>query len=77
MTQMMLETSSLLGWLAASLFAAGAACLTLARRTSLQKLNGKAALKTDEVEIASRLLVSAVCLSAVAAILAVVRLFAS
>ena len=67
----MLETSGFLGWLAAALlFAAGAAWLKLGRGPVLQRLNGRAKLKTEQVEGASRLLMAAVGLSAVAAVVA-------
>ena len=68
----MLETSNMLGWLAAALlFAAVAAWLKLGRGSLLQRLNGRAALRADEVERASRLLVIALGVSVVAAIVAV------
>lgn len=71
----MLETSSLLGWLSvALLFAAGAAWLRLGRGPLLQKLNGRATLTIGQAEVASRLLVAAVGLSAVAAVLAIFNL---
>ena len=73
----MLETSALLGWLSAALlFAAVAAWLKLGRGPVLQRLNGRGPLEKDQVENASRLLVIAVGLSAVAAILAVIGAFA-
>jgi hypothetical protein len=65
----MLETSNMLGWLAAALlFAAVAAWLKLRRRPLLQRLNGRATLKTEQIENASRLLVIALAVSGVAAI---------
>ena len=68
----MLETSGFLGWLAAALlFAAGAAWLKLGRGPVLQRLNGRAKLKTEQVEGASRLLMAAVGLSAIAAVVAI------
>jgi hypothetical protein len=68
----MLETSGFLGWLSAALlFAAVAAWLKLGRGPLLQMLNGRDPLKTAQVEGASRLLVIAVTLSAVAAGLAI------
>ena len=68
----MLETSGFLGWLSAALlFAAVAAWLKLGRGPLLQMLNGIDPLKTGQVEGASRLLVIAVTLSAVAAGLAI------
>lgn len=73
----MLETSALVGWLSAALlFAAVAAWLKLGRGPVLQRLNGRRPLEKDQVEKASRLLVLAVGVSAVAAILAVVGAFA-
>jgi hypothetical protein len=74
----MLETSGLLGWLSAALlFAAGAAWLKLGRGPILQRLNGRRPVETGQVENASRLLMVAVGLSAVAAVLALVGLSAS
>jgi hypothetical protein len=68
----MLETSDMLGWFAAALlFAAVAAWLKLDRGPLLQRLNGRTAVKADQVESASRLLVIALGVSAVAAIVAV------
>jgi hypothetical protein len=68
----MLETSDMLGWFAAALlFAAVAAWLKLGRGPLLQRLNGRTAVKADQVESASRLLVIALGVSAVAAIVAV------
>ena len=67
----MVEASVILGWLSAALlFAAIAAWLKLGQG-SLPRLNGRATLKTGEVESASRLLWAALVLSAVAAILAI------
>lgn len=72
MTLTMVATSSMLGWLAAALlFAAVAAWLKLRRGPLQQRSNGRAMLKTDQVEKASRLLVIALGVSAVAAIVAV------
>lgn len=68
----MLEMSGSLGWLSAALlFAAGAAWLKLGRGPVLQRLNGRGTLKTEHFEGASRLLLAAVGLSAVAAVLAI------
>ena len=72
MTLTMLNTSSMLGWLAAALlFAAVAAWLKLRRGPRLPRTNGSEAVKTDEVENASRLLVIALAESVVAAVLAI------
>lgn len=72
MTLTMLETAGQLGWLSAGvLFAAVAAWLKLGRGPLLRRLNGRSALETQQVESASRLLVVAVGLSAVAAVLAI------
>ena len=72
MTLTMLNTSGMLGWLAAALlFAAIAAWLKLRRGPLLPRFNGRATLKTDEVESASRLLVIALAVSVVAAVLAI------
>ena len=71
----MLEMSGFLGWLSAALlFAAGAAWLKLGRGPVLQRLNGRASLQSEHFEGASRLLMAAVGLSAVAAVLAVTGL---
>jgi len=68
----MLETAGLLGWLSAAiLFAAVAAWFKLGRGARFQWLNGRSELKTEQVESASRLLMVAVALSAVAAVLAI------
>lgn len=68
----MLETAGLLGWLSAALlFAAFAAWLKGTRGPLLQWLNGRARLKTGQVEGASRVLAMALGISAVAAILAI------
>jgi hypothetical protein len=68
----MVETSALLAWLAAALLVAAAAFwLKPVRGLLLQRLNGRTRLKAEQVESASRLLMGAVCLSAVAALLAV------
>lgn len=62
----------MLGWLAAALlFAAVAAWSKLRRSPLLQRLDGRATLKTDQVESASRLLLIALGVSAVAAIVAI------
>jgi hypothetical protein len=71
----MLESAGFLGWLAgALLFAAVAAWLKLGRRPMLQRLDGRSALNNQQVERASRLLLMAVGLSAVAAALAIAAL---
>ena len=68
----MLETAGLLGLLSAALlFAAVAAWLKLGRGPLVQRLDGRSEVKRDQIERASRLLVIAVSLSAVAAILAI------
>jgi hypothetical protein len=68
----MLEVAHVLGFLAATLLiVAVAAWINLLRGPELQRLDGRAAPRVRSVEIASRLLVLAVTLSAVAAILAV------
>ena len=68
----MVEIAGSLGWVSAALlFAALAAWIKLGPRLLHQRLDGRATMKTEPVEIASRLLVLAVGLSAVAAILAV------
>jgi hypothetical protein len=69
---MMLNTSGMLGWLAAALlFAAVAAWLKLRRSPPPRRLDGSEATKTDEAENASRLLVIALAVSAAAAVLAI------
>ena len=71
----MLETAGFLGWFSAALlFAAVAAWLKLGRGPLFQWLNGRSALKSGQVESASRLLVVAVGISAVAAVLAITSL---
>ena len=71
----MLESAGFLGWLAgALLFAAVAAWLKLGRRPTLQRLDGRTALNNQQIERASRLLLVAVGLSAIAAGLALVAL---
>ena len=64
----------MLGWLSAALlFAAGAAWLKLGRGPLLsQGLDGRVPLKSEQLENASRLLVIAVGVSAVAALLGIV-----
>jgi len=72
MTLTMLNTSSMLGWLAAALlFAAVAAWLKLRRGPPLPRPNGSEAMKAEEIENASRLLVIALAVSVVAAVLAI------
>ena len=69
----MVEMGGVLGLVSAALlFAALAAWLKLGRRPSLQRLDGRSSSGGDPVEIASRLLVLAVSLSAIAAAFAVV-----
>jgi hypothetical protein len=71
----MLESAGFLGWLAgALLLAAVAAWLKLGRRPLLQRLDGRSALNNQQVEQASRLLLMALALSAVAAALAIAAL---
>jgi hypothetical protein len=71
----MLETASLLGWLAATLlFAAFAAWLKLGRGPRLQTLDRRAGRNSQEVENASRLLLITLAVSSVAAVVAVVGL---
>lgn len=68
----MLDAAGYLGWLSAALlFAAATAWLKLFRGPLLQRLNGRVTLKTEQVESASRLLVAAVALSAIAAALVI------
>ena len=72
MTLTMLEAAGYLGWLSAALlFAAVAAWLKLGRGPLLKRLNGRALVNTEQVESASRVLVAAVGLSAIAALLAI------
>ncbi len=67
----MLEVAGYLGWISAAvLFAAVTAWLKLGRGPLLKRLNGRQTLNTEHVESASRVLVAAVGLSAVAALLA-------
>lgn len=56
---------------AALLFAAGAAWLKLGRGPRLRRLNGRGAVRPDQVESASRLLVIALGASVAAAAVAV------
>ena len=71
----MLESAGFLGWLSgALLFAAVAAWLKLGRRPLLQRLDGLSNSNNQQVERASRLLLMAVGLSAVAAALAIAAL---
>ena len=68
----MLETSGLLGWLAAALlFAAGAAWSKVGLGPLLERPKNGRAARNEQVEGASRLLVAAVSLSAAAAGLAI------
>jgi hypothetical protein len=68
----MLEVARVLGFFAATLLiVAVAAWIKLFRGPELQRLDGRAAPKVRNVEIASQLLVLAVFLSAIAAMLAV------
>lgn len=68
----MVETSALLAWLSAALlFAAAASWFKPVRGLLLQRLNGRATLRAERVESTSRLLLGAVCLSAVAALMAI------
>ena len=70
----MLEVSRVLGWLgAALLFAASAAWFKQRRGALLQRLNGRAASRARETEGASRVLIIALAVSAVAAVVAVTR----
>ena len=65
----------MLGWLSAALlFAAAAAWLKLGTRPLLQRLNDRATFKTKQLESASKLLVIALGVSAIAAILAIAGL---
>jgi hypothetical protein len=69
----MLEVARILGFFAAILLVvAVAAWIKLFRGPELQRLDGGAAPKAGNVEIASQLLVLAAVLSAVAAFLAIV-----
>jgi hypothetical protein len=68
----MLEMSGSLGWLSAALlFASGAAWLKLGRGPRLRWLNGRGAVKPDQLEGASRLLMVALGASVVAAAAAI------
>jgi uncharacterized membrane protein len=71
----MLDSASFLGWISgALLFAAVAAWLKLGRRPMLQRLDRRSDSNNQQVEQASRLLLIAVGLSAVAAVLAIAAL---
>ena len=65
----------MLGWLSAALlFAAATAWLKLCGRPLLQRLNDRSTFKTQQLESASKLLVIALGVSAIAAILAIAGL---
>ncbi len=72
MTLTMLDAGGYLGWLSAALlFAAATAWLKLFLASGRRTLNGRDTLITQPVEKASRLLIGAVALCAIAAALAI------
>lgn len=74
----MLDAAQVLGFFAAALLIiAIVAWAKLLHRPRLQRLDDRGAPGDNDVEIASQLLVVALCVSAVAALLAVLGMFAT
>jgi hypothetical protein len=71
------DAAQVIGFFAAALLIIAIAAWLKLYRPRLQRLDGRRSPSDDDVEIASRLLVVALCVCGVAALFAVIGLFAA